>query len=592
MGPWEALSVNGRQSTHRTGCPTGGAFVSAVLVVLLLSPGAAASWSGMGSYEPSTRVDETSGRMFLGADTSPVKDGVRKVYFNAFAAEQPTSLNPNLGTTQSRMELEPNVHYNALFGVWKDCNADGYVGLGDNALIEYRSELLLDTHICPRQTSGIAFNDGQWVNELLMLAQPDPCVWQSPIPRDCSTGEAFRMDSRVIYVNDTAVWGDLGKPAEDLTTKECSIRPLPRGTTSGTGALVGYADCYAEHDLVTAFDNVDRVVDPTNSLGLYFEDPDSPQSSTSRLNVHFPVNLYGNPTTGHAGVIEQDAHDDAFTMWDCAPNTAPDYEELRLDPFHPTPTRTLNPQVHDPTGSYWDSAIGLEEAVQGDCDPRTNNTLRANYRNIELESQHTSDSSQPRSRTDIVFFFTDPGQGTGDGPTDDSLGTTTTPRDLGLGHARNSTGPMWTAASTYVARGPLLLRANAKTPVRGASYETFYARVSPSDILRLGLVLPNPAPATYGQGACGSAIGPGMPSARGWVCDPTLWWRSTEGNDVRPCYSGGPEKGAQPVGQVVGTYYQMLDLDCVDGRVLPLAGLPGDGVYSSLAPYGSEGTCV
>lgn len=546
----------------------------------------------MGSSEPNTELDATSGRMFSNPDTTPASGGVRKVYFNAFASEQPAALNPNSGALRSRMELEPSLHYNAFFGVWKDCNADGYVGLGDNALLEYRADLLQDTRICPRDQNSGTFNDGTWVREFLMLAQPDPCVWETPLRAECPGGSSFRKDSRVLYVNDTAVWGDAGKPAEAPSSKDCGLRPLPRGTTSGSGALIGYADCYAGQMLVRKFNSADATLDPTNQQKLYFEDPSSPQSSASRLNVQFPVNLYGNPTTGKVGLLQQDSNDPAFTMWDCTRNTDPEYDRLQADPTHPTPTRTLNPQVRDRTGSYWDAAVAFEEAVQGDCDPSTNNTLRANYATLQLEGPAPADASPLRSRTNVVFVYTDPGEGTGSSIVDASLGLGTTPRDFGVGAARNATGPIWTATASYVARGPLLVRANAGAPLRGATYQTFYARVGSYDISRLGLTLPNIDPATYGQGACGAGIGVGLPPANGWVCDPTQWWRANDGSDVRPYYVGGGLGGPRPIGQVVGAYYQFLDVDCVDGRVLVLPGAPGDGVYSSAAPYSPEGTCV
>jgi hypothetical protein len=545
-------------------------------IVLVLAQPLAGAWGVAGTSEPDTTYDAQSGRMWNAPDTTPDTLGVRQVYFDAFPMEYPLAVNPNSGTLGSRLALAPNVHYGAVLGVWKDCNADGFIGEADNGLLVYRHELLQRHDICPVSQRAQAFDDGSWVRELLAIGRPDPCVWS----QSCSPASSFTPDPWVLYSNRTVVWGDLGLPGQAPPAGDCPTFRFPTGTTSGTGYLLAYADCFDEGGLLTLFDDVDAAVDPSNSQQLAFEDPRHPQSSSSRLNQPFPVTPYGNPQTGQHGLLQQDAHDDAYHVWDCQAGTQPEYDHPQLDPTHPTPTRTLNPSVNDTTGSYWDSTVDLEEAMQGDCDPSTNNTLRANYALIALEDPAARlPGAIARTRPDILLEFTEAARGLAPA-VDPTLGSADWPPDLGLTATSMQSGPIWSGTSWYVGNGPRLVRADLKSPLDGALYTTFYAYVSPDDLVQDQMSVPNRAMATYGAEACGSFT-TGVHG--GWDCNAGDWWRGGDGSDVRPTFQGGGSPAP-----VVGDPYDLVDVDCQDGKVTSTAA--GD-VYASLAPESEAGTC-
>src|SRR5690242_6293011 len=113
--------------------------IAALLLVGAPSVVAATGWSSFGSHEPDTPHDVNDHWMFQGTDTSS-DQSVRMVYFNGFTAESGTGINPNVGTVATGTGAQGEFTINAMFGVWKDCNGDGFVGLGDQGLVEYRSE--------------------------------------------------------------------------------------------------------------------------------------------------------------------------------------------------------------------------------------------------------------------------------------------------------------------------------------------------------------------------------------------------------------------------------------------------------------------
>jgi hypothetical protein len=231
------------------------------------------------------------------------------------------------------------VDHRALLGVWKDCNADGYVGLAESAVETYRSELLaqwpfVGDSICP---VGSPFNDGAWVDEYLAIGMVDPCEYEGDAYRaahcpsdlygfqfnfdaqsgsDAGTVPAYNPSPRDLYLNGTYVWGDNGLPGA-APSPACPLRPLARGTTASTGGLLGFADCRDGHALVATFDAVAEANALTQPYS-FGDAPTDPQRSASPLDVHFPASLFGDPVTGKAGLAQRDSGDAAFTTWDCA----------------------------------------------------------------------------------------------------------------------------------------------------------------------------------------------------------------------------------------------------------------------------------
>src|SRR5438552_3945961 len=195
-------------------------------------------WSGKGEHEPSTSWDKTGTLMFQTPDQTATG---HKVYFNAFmsqpicyavcvgGADDPF-LSPNLGSVGTGIPGYPYIAH-AFLGEWRDCNKDGYVGLADNALFEYRQELLLDQSICPKTTVPFApgqnyhfpHNDGTWVHEFI------PIGWNA----QPGTG-----DNNPLNINDSGarVWSDWGVPGA-ANGGQCFVSPEPRGTFHNVAGL-------------------------------------------------------------------------------------------------------------------------------------------------------------------------------------------------------------------------------------------------------------------------------------------------------------------------------------------------------------------
>lgn len=601
-----------------------GVWHALAFAAILLAPAAAASWYGPGGEEPDTHIDWQRQGMFL----QPGDALANRVYFDAYAALPQTSENPNVALLGSSVLLPGSVEYRALLGVWRDCNGDGAIGAADTALQEYHASLA-NADTCP---AGSPFNDGLWVSEMLMIGAVDPCEYLDDATReaDCAGTDAFHANERVLYVNGTRVWGDQGRPGEPAPS-ECPLAPLPRGTTSGTGALLRYADCHDGTRVATTVNDVDA----DGSLGLRFDDTENPQEGDSALNQHFPVNLLGNPATGQAGLLEEDTGRPAFHAWDCDASLATlrdptasgdergSLSELRVaDPsgnqldgqhfpyailttFVPALTfhdRDGNPETPgelvlaldgdgrgtyarvpapasaptlDTGGSAWDAAAAAQDAARGDCDPATRDELAQNPGET-IESGPQPVRQGARDRNSFVLAFYDGHRGLNEN-VDDTTGPTT-PSDAGLlvrRQDRGGAGPMWRALAATT-QDPQLVDRHTLAPARPA-YTSFYARIG-TDAPML-LTLP-PGAGIYGADAC-PFISPGAPDANGWVCDPTRWWRDAGGNDATPRDTSGA-----PLGQAPGAEWHLLDVDCRDGQLA--RGVP---VHASLVLASDSGTC-
>src|SRR5438552_145953 len=180
------------------------------LAAMLAIPAAlAAGWAGKGQYEPDTSFD-TPSYMWANPDVSAqptTGGGLNAVYFNTYTQQNTGysthgfDLSANLATVKLERQSWPG-NLAALLGVWKDCNKDSYIGLGDQGLLEYRSELLLDTSVCPPITSGqappsspasaswnwtgaLVHNDGIWVREFIAIG-PESRSGANPLTSDAN----------------------------------------------------------------------------------------------------------------------------------------------------------------------------------------------------------------------------------------------------------------------------------------------------------------------------------------------------------------------------------------------------------------------
>lgn len=527
--------------------------LAVALVVALSLPAAQAAWSGAGNAEPDTPEDRTSGRMWADPDTQ----GLRKVYFSGYAALPPTSFHPNVGAVGTRMPVGPVSHHQALLGVWLDCNRDGYMGHAEGALREYRATLLPPGHACP---AGGPHNDGAWVAELLMLGGPDPCELKDAAYREAKCTDprqgpgvdpVFVPNPHVLYARGVRVWADVGGPGDPAATP-CAVTPQPRGTTAGTGYLAASADCHARNlagrSVLAAFDEAMATADPDDATGLRFGDTSRPWTSPSRLNVHLPVNLYGNPHTGKSGLLERDADEGPAFVVDC---------------------EAAGARAGDPTSSWWDAASGAYDATLGDCDPRTRN--RVDDAHVAIALERDLPSTGAKARASLYFVFNDGSRGSGNDAVDGILGRNA-PQDGGVGYDRslnnpadptNHGGPSWDAHTRSVS-DPRLVRDDL-TP-RPAPRFTYYAVVPELAQGDHALRLPTRDAMTYGTEACTHAIGAGAQDRNGWVCDPTRWYLTDAGEDAMPYTAEGPD-GGERLAPRVGDRYHLRDVDCYDSHV-------------------------
>ena len=541
--------------------------VSLALAFLLALPAASGAWAVKGAYEPDT-VYDLAGMMQLEPDVD-TRNPRAVVYLNGFAgtgATFSTSLNPNVASLASNVAGAPFLPV-AMFGIWRDCNGDGYVGHGDQGLLEYRAELLEDARVCPpvpdpASPAWRAHNDGRWVVELM------------PIGYDDITTE---IDENPLNVNDTTarVWADWGLPG-DPPGLACATHPAPYGTFRSTGGLLRWLDCFAGFRATRA---ATTAADAAGAPELGFSDaePDRPDESASPLNRPNPWGAEGDRA--------------AVVVFDCA-----DREEVVLsDPTDPgdgtgrlhtvsVPGTPLALTLTDSRGRLYDETVsmptlavdpegsaagtvnetqaGADDCDRGDQDEtvdvdgrRAGSDAGAPYA-LEGPNEPVSPYA-PRSRTDFAFTFEEGARGTG--VLAGALGART--RDDG-GLGLTSVTGLWVATSSAVAgRNAYVGRQDLEA--ERVSHLTYYAAMDPGLAEDLALTLPlGLGTNVYGVDACGLA------------CDPSLWWRGPGGEDVTPrdARLGVDEENptvpsasdATRIGVRVGQRYQMRDVDCYD----------------------------
>jgi len=555
--------------------------ITIVIALAMFAPAATARWSGFGSYEPDTPQDIADGYMFLDPSTDTEVD---RVYFNAFPNFDVSGTNLNSGVAGSRIATLGSLNWQAMLGMWRDCNGDGYVGAADSALLYYRTETFDVNAVCPID-SLYRSADGAWVYELVYVGPTD---------------DGF-TDPEFIF-NDTAarVWGDIGLPGPG-TGASCALTPLPSGTTSNTGAAIAYADC-GVGVITTTVNALDEVF----GLGLGFEDPDRPQDSESPLNQNLPVSTFGNPygddgwqtgllQGGGDGDAAETREDSTFYVWDCTSDplvvvenpagaqsipvddpTGGEVSSFLFDDGNPTLLYvntsdeytllyTPAPELTgEPTDSSLLNAANNSLEGTGDCDYSTGGSI-----GVGLEGAHDSSAQAAgKKEAEMNFFFY---EGTHDGNlitgdmadlAGELLGETIpnpltgTPDSVGLGFGPGQFlfNPVWYADALYVTTGQTI---NADTLAPSdKDYWTFYATVGEATFA-VGDVVAQAA-GTYGAEACGS-FDPGAGISAGWDCDRTHWYISSGGSE-----DTDPDRTKARAGDS----YWLRDTECFDGTLV------------------------
>lgn len=566
----------------------------ACALAVTASPVAFAAWSTDGSIEPDYAADVTDGFMFANPDVNP-STAVKSVYFNVVTSAAWTNANPNVGATGSRMISYPAEARSAFIGVWKDCNDDGYVGLGEGALFEYPVALLGSDDICEAGTSD--HNDGTTVREFLWIVDADA------IPAD-------RLPAK--YIDDDAVtmWGLLGLPPKEVSgggdDNSCFVNP-PVGFGASTGSMLDFGDCLIGHAIANAITDVDNGefcvvgvtaewICPQNGTeapgtGLGFGDSRYPNGDANARCSASPLNqeimIWGTPQEcpnrwgGSAGLITRGSQDDAtFTVWDC-------------------PSGDLNPQVHatpDDRGSLYESVnntAGFD--APGDCQD-------SKLWDPALNQEAAVESGTSRVSSDYDFNFYPPGICSVSRRANNI--EVALPVCVNPPTALGSVGTAFTrtySGAAYLSRSAFLAITPPNVEVRGSNvnefepdgespfYMTFYAKVSAT-----GLTLPSTKTGVYGKEFCGDNE---QGTFNGWNCDASQWYAYYDSTGVASDGSGatGPactwiveregylgkadpcDGNARLMGAIPGDSYNLRDIDCYDGSAASSV-VPGAGV--------------
>ena len=546
--------------------------ILALAAALTVPTLATASWGAKGSLEPDTSLDASGLFMETDPDTKPVGPGIpqppRVVYFNGFQGTGytagVTSINPNSAAVGSSVLLPTELNIQALLGVWKDCNKDGYMGWGDNALLEYRSELLalpnMDGEIAGTSVCGVepigpvpkasgdhtgyqSHNDGKWVREFLPIG-PENTL---PGSRDQNP---FNIPDSTTHV--WADWGTPGAPPGFI----CWLSAHPRDSTHSVGGMVDIVDCYSRGRI-----NATLGSNPTLWQTWIDNRGDDPRDANSDCDASHLGNLPSSYKRGCQpwGYEDDGAFVDITSDQNC--NSPIVNRQVTQD------KQVRVPMPSPTTGGAQPSIAGT--VYQLDNDVSDCNRDDGSEWNLEDTPYQTEDDllnqNAGRIVNDFVLPFVEelrPGAataltGTLGGGTSRHMGTHPTPEGI---YASNS-------LSTYAHNSVF----NIDTlGVREVRHITYYARVGAVAISAYSLMLPG-STGIYGSEACGTAIGPGQPDKNFWKCDPELWWPQTveemRANGVGLGTFDGYEDFA---GAHVGDTYNVRDVDCYDTSVTAL----------------------
>lgn len=545
---------------------------SALAIALLVAlPAAVASWGGKGSAEPDTPYD--LGAMWLESDTNP-DPTLRLVYFNGFSGAAPgagTSVNPNLA--QARSAIVPAPFYPvAILGVWKDCNRDGYIGMGDNGALEYPAALLDRTDVCPPVTAGPlvkpyqVHNDGRWVQELTPIGYDDV--------RNEPSGD---VDSDPRNYNDTGarVWADWGVP-DSPPAPPCALLTMYRGSLHSTGGVLAWLDCHDRYYLTQTVneattmagqpelgfsdvppDQADRSASPLNARNPYGEASDEPMARVFDCSAPAENVAVRDPTGGMLHHVEVGPV--SFNLTDSE------------DRFVHTDVRNPSPTL--PDGGSVAGSVNETQAATSDCDrgnPGETVDVDGKPDGSDASLPYFLEGSTrapsrfaPRTQSDFVLAFEE-----GDRRSGIAMLAGRWSSDGNTG-AFAITG-MWSGVSaTRLEPAAYLDRENpGASPV---NHITYYAYVSPQLAFVEKLTLPSGG-GTYGAATCAT-------SEPVFECDASRWWRDDEGRDAMPRDARlGSEAGAPTVarqspetelGVRVWHAYSLRDVDCLDFSASP-----------------------
>lgn len=583
--------------------------ITILAVAILTAPPAVGSWKSLGGYEPDTRFDEVDGWMW--PEPNPTR--TPKVYLNVVPSNPDLAVNPNSAELGSRIQPVGKMGFEAFYGVWVDCNKDGYIGHFETAMFEYRSEILTDQTVCPFGNSPHNVRDinpvsSGWVSELLWISPPSGADGNGDGVPDGRDGRSYKdLGARI--------WGDYGLPGDTMGQDRCAplepvnvstagYRGAPRGTYQSTGAFLDYADCLLAHrgfdllqptlaDVGLGFDeehakrrSFDQEGHPLNqqTLGrsdhnqtmLKVYDCSGPrervQTGQSNVRTEEQRNLPGGYKSPY--IIVTDAYGQLTIQlhWNQTSGSGPANTSIR----EVTPTYRV-PSVGSPNtgGSAAGTYSHVTRGAQTDCDPGDKGGDVYSFG----EGDVVPELAVAKNRVTARFgFFEEQRSGAGKRGNPFEGGVYPVVRGVGLVIASGSRW-YWEADANDPPVLPQVVR-TSDFQFQGGEYWTFYANMS-STLLSTGIVTPaNGATGSYGDEWCG---GQRSGIVNGFVCDPDQWYRGKDGALARDS-TGRPLADYYPK---IGQTYYMRDIDCFDGSLAR-----GQPVYASSALLSERGPCV
>ena len=558
----------------------------ALVVATMLSQGAMATWSNHGSFEPDNSHDDAN-FMFVDAPGAITN----RIYFNGYTGTsyglRGALVNPNAGALQTTNEAVTLEHHMALFGVWVDCNGDGYVGIAESAMQEYPAALLADTTLCPPVTGDMnvwtagAHNYNGWVSEYVPIAGRSDLLDNNNDTRRYADDEAM-------------VWAENGLYTDPATAGgSCPLAPQPRGTFQSTGGLINWLECNpglmerwndAWNGRRLAGQDVPGITGLTGvDLGLAFDDPnnasgtwaDHPTFGTENT-ANSPLKVWdcsAAPMLHSGSFVNSTLGPNAPAFWGVAKIAAPRADNYTVYQASPSPTGAPNPTVPAFVNSTQEGLNVL--SGQEDCDT-SNDDGHDFYGNNyvfyvgETDFNRVSTANKTNAAWNLQFLDFNRGELLLATVSNNPIAVDN-PVFGGYAGAANPTpfGSNWNSPSVLVKAGPRTVRADLATgnvEIAPPTMFTFYGFVGQATLDR-GFALPSTSVGTYAEPQCGVETS-GIHN--GWNCDKTLWYRNPDGSPVPE-----PTPLARP-----GQKYQFRDTDCYDGR-------NGLGVAVGVTAYGA-----
>lgn len=490
------------------------------------------------------------------------------VYLNGFLLHEGGPVGSFDATIMGTGIASPTaIRLGAVFGVWRDCDGDGYIGSrlagSHGAFGAYPRALALqpiDEAVCPpgsiwNPTDAATNSPNGLIDEFRAIGPRDP-LGECP---ECGEGE--RPDPDDLYEPASRVWADWGAPGGPHSRYDGAAGGLPEGTMHDSNGALAYADALLIGRLSETLGPTWRTI-PT--IGACPEDPRLLTGSTIGISS-YQVGTCGlwplwqvERVLGPSG---EDQPESLLRLWGSEEDTngdgaaCNDQLDLALGDRRVAIDR-LAPRIsREPAtrGSVRGTVSDAHRATggltfDGSCGDGTTTPAFPESEQDSIETTHRRPSDTLVHRFDVRSEALA------------EYGFANSPPDLGVGVVSGpaslvgDNGGGWVGSTAWVARPPRVGWAWTTN-----SAVTFYADASSESLAKhnygLSPVFPSRGGFRYGTDACTTILtGPPAVNALGWDCSHSSWLakRAADGAPSRP---------------VLGDSYRLRDVDCYDNEI-------------------------